>query len=72
METRGQPQQKDKVGMKTGAWEKQRKSLPKGMGLGHGYSMRGKGRALVLKLSNSSHHHTAFSVSYNSDGLYLG
>lgn len=67
METRGQPQQKDKVGMKTGAWEKQRKSLPKGMGLGHGYSMRGKGRA-----SSSSHHHTAFSVSYNSDGLYLG
>lgn len=51
METRGQPQQKEKVGMKTGAWQKQRKSLPKGMGLGHSYRMRGKGRALVPNLS---------------------
>lgn len=36
------------------------------------YGMKGKGRALVPKLSNSSHHHTVFSVSYNSDELYLG
>jgi len=36
VETRGQPQQRDKVGMKTeGAWEEQKKSLPKAMGLGH-------------------------------------
>lgn len=33
--------------------------------------MRGKGRALVPKLSDFSHHHTPFSVSYNSDELWL-
>lgn len=42
VETRGQPQQKGKVGMKTeGAREEQRKSLPKGLGLGHRTTARG-------------------------------
>lgn len=42
VETRGQPQQKDKVGMKTeGAWEEQEKSLPKGTGLGRRATARG-------------------------------
>lgn len=42
VETRGQPQQKDKVGMKTeGAWEEQGKSLPRGMSLGHRATARG-------------------------------
>lgn len=35
------------------------------------YGMRGKGRALVPKLSDSSRHHTVFSVSYNSAELWL-
>lgn len=34
--TRGQARQKDEVGLETGAREEQRKSLPKGTGLGHG------------------------------------
>lgn len=63
VETREQPQQKDKVGMKTeGAREEQRKSLPKAMGPGHGATAwGGKRRALVPKLSDSSHHHCIFS-----------
>lgn len=67
VETRGHPQQKDKAGMKTGAQEKYRKSLPKGMELGHSYRMRGKAFS-----TKAVHYHIAFSVSYNSEGFYLG
>lgn len=68
METRGQSQQKDKVGTKTGgAWEEQGKSLPKGMGLGHSYERRGREEPSCKSCPALHIHSTEFLSPYNSE-----